>query len=284
MRFYAIEGNSQRLDGGAMFGNCPKALWGQWTDVDDQNRIPLSCRALLVQTDEGQNVLFEAGVGAFFPPKLKDRFGVVEEEHMLLKNLAEVGVTEEDIHQVVLSHLHFDHCGGVLSAYGEGEPRLLFPNAKFYVGKKHLERAQNPHLRDRASFYPEIINALVNSGRLELVDGPSHHEVTFGVRFHYVSGHTPDLMTSLIETPAGLLVFVSDLIPAAPWVHLPITMGYDRYPELVVDEKKAFLEEMHQRDAMLFFTHDPKVALASIVQDEKGRYSAQPLDMSALQT
>lgn len=283
MQFYAIEGNTQRLDGGAMFGNCPKVLWEKWTDIDEHNRIPLACRALLVQTDEGHNVLFEAGVGAFFPPKLKDRFGVVEEEHMLLKNLAKIGIAQEDIDQVVLSHLHFDHCGGVLSAYSEGEPHLLFPNAKFYVGKKHLERAQNPHPRDRASFYPQIIEALVDSGRLELVEGPSHHELTFGVRFHYVSGHTPDLMTSLIETPAGLLVFVSDLIPAAPWVHLPITMGYDRYPELVVDEKQAFLEEMYQRDALLFFTHDPKIALASIVQDEKGRYSARPMDMSALQ-
>lgn len=282
MKVFAVEGNTQRLDGGAMFGSCPKALWEQWTDVDDHNRIHLACRALLVQPDDGRNVLFETGVGAFFEPKLRERFGVVETEHMLLINLERLGLSERDIDQVVLSHLHFDHAGGLLSTYNEGPPRLLFPKARFYLGKEHLPRAKNPHIRDKASFVPTINKLLIDSGRLHLVDGLTHPDLDFGVSFRFVDGHTPGLMLSTLNLPTGPLAFVSDLIPGLPWMHLPITMGYDRFPERLVDEKKRFLEEMMQRNGKLFFTHDPNVACAGIQQDEHGRFFASPIDINSL--
>ncbi len=282
MKVFSVEGNTQRLDGGAMFGSCPKALWQHWTDVDDQNRIHLACRALLVQTDEGRNVLFETGVGCFFDPKLKERFGVVEPEHMLIKNLERLGISDKDIDQVVLSHLHFDHAGGVLSAYGDGPVRLLFPNAKFYVGKDHLPRAQQPHIRDRASFVPLINKLLLESGRLQLVESHTHPDLDFGVTFRFVDGHTQGLMVSTLQLKTGPLAFVSDLIPGLPWMHLPITMGYDRFPERLVDEKKRFLEEMMQLNAKLFFTHDPLVPCVSIQQDESGRFFGSPIDIHSL--
>src|SRR5690606_29508772 len=129
----SLLGNSQRLDGGAMFGNAPKALWSRWIAPDDQNRIPLACRALLVR-DGGRLVLLETGIGAFFDPKLKDRYGVVEDEHVLLRSLDEAGASHEDVDVVVLSHLHFDHAGGLLTPWREGAaPELLFPRATFVV-------------------------------------------------------------------------------------------------------------------------------------------------------
>src|SRR5690606_6446471 len=163
--------NSQRLDGGAMFGNAPKALWEAWAPPDDHNRIALACRAMLVRDDE-RYILFETGIGAFFEPKLRERFGVAESNHVLLSNLAAASCPHDRVDVVVLSHLHFDHAGGLLAPYEEGcDPRLLFPNATFVVGKEALDRARKPHARDRASFIPELPRLLEETGRLEVVTG-----------------------------------------------------------------------------------------------------------------
>ena len=165
MEFWSLIGNSQRLDGGAMFGNAPKALWSRWITPDAENRIPLACRCLLVKDLEGRNVLFETGIGAFFEPALRERYGVVEDRHVLLDSLAEAGLTHEDIDVVVLSHLHFDHAGGLLAAWEAGQaPRLLFPKATYLVGAEHWRRAMQPHPRDRASFVPELQSLLEASG------------------------------------------------------------------------------------------------------------------------
>ena len=280
MKLWSILGNSQKLDGGAMFGNAPRALWERWTAVDAANRIDLACRALLASPIEGKTVLFEAGIGAFFPPALRERYGVVESQHVLLDSLAEAGFRHQDIDVVVLSHLHFDHAGGLLAAWEDGQPpRLLFPNATFVVGKAHWERAVQPHPRDRASFIAELPALLEASGRLEIVDGDHSRALGDSVRFHHSDGHTPGLLLAEIvgpETvdgqPHGGVVFCADLIPGRPWVHVPITMGYDRNAELLIDEKRAFLEDMLARNVHLFFTHDPGCALAQVTRDDKGKF------------
>lgn len=274
----SVLGNSQRLDGGAMFGNAPRAVWEKWIPADERHRIPLACRAMLIEEHDGastRRILFETGIGAFFAPKMRDRFGVVESEHVLLANLATLGLRHEDIDVVVLSHLHFDHAGGLLAPFSEGEPpRLLFPNARFVVGDEAFRRALAPHSRDRASFIPELHPLLEATGRLERVRGDRSEVLGPDYRLHGSSGHTPGLVLGEVASADGPVVFAADLIPGRPWVHLPITMGYDRYPELLIDEKTELLTDLVSRGGRLFFTHDPDVAMSRVERDANGRFSA----------
>ena len=273
----SLLGNSQRLDGGAMFGNAPKSLWSRFCPADAENRIALACRSLLIEV-AGRRILLEAGIGAFFSPPLKSRFGVVETEHVLLRSLATVGLSDADITDVVLSHLHFDHAGGLLAPYAEGEPpRLLFPNARVVVGAEAFARAQHPHARDRASFIPELPALLEQSGRLLVLPKGTTSEPSLPhLQFHYSDGHTPGLLLTEVfgSSPEGAVVFAGDLVPGAAWVHLPMTMGYDRYPELLIDEKTVLLSDLAKRGGRLFFTHDTELAMSRMTVSKEGRMTA----------
>lgn len=255
-----------------MFGNAPKAMWETWIPPDALNRIPLACRCLVVRDGE-RIILLEAGIGAFFEPPMRERFGVVEGGHVLLDSLHAVGVEPGDVDVIVLSHLHFDHAGGVLSSHQPGiAPSLVFPNATYVVGAEAWQRAIQPHSRDRASFIPGLTDLLANTGRLELAAGDRADALGDGFRFHRSSGHTPGLLLTEIAMPDGPVVFAADLIPGKAWVHLPITMGYDRFPEMLIDEKATLLGDLIARHGRLFFTHDPVVAMGTVGKDAKGRY------------
>jgi glyoxylase-like metal-dependent hydrolase (beta-lactamase superfamily II) len=200
---------------------------------------------------------------------------VYESEHVLLESLARLGLGDADIDVVVLSHLHFDHAGGLLGPYREGEPlRLLFPRARFVVGRRAYERAVSPHPRDRSSFIPELPSLLQASGRLECVEGERSDVLGSDYLLHESEGHTPGLVLTEVPSADGPVVFAADLIPGRPWVHVPITMGYDRAPERLVDEKQRLLEELAPVGGRIFFTHDPTVSMSRVVRDEGGRFTA----------
>ncbi len=268
-----LTGNSQRLDGGSMFGNAPRAMWERWLAPDDVHRVRIACRSLLVE-ENGRRILVEAGDCAFFSPEFRARFGVESDRHALLDALTSHGLSDADVDCVVLTHLHFDHAGGLLAAWEEGQPaRLLFPKARFIVSRRQWERARAPHPRDRASYIPELLDLMEASGRLELVDeGTTSPTLGADWQFHFSDGHTPGQLLPEIRMPDGPVLFAGDLVPGVPWVHLPITMGYDRFPEGLIDEKTRILTDLAQRNGRLVFTHDPDVALGRLQKDAKGRY------------
>jgi glyoxylase-like metal-dependent hydrolase (beta-lactamase superfamily II) len=268
-------GNSQRLDGGAMFGNAPRALWSRWLPPDELSRIPLACRALLVEAP-GRRILFETGIGAFFEPSLRERYGVVEDRHVLLESLGALGLSDGDIDCVVLSHLHFDHAGGLFAPFRAGRPlELLFSRAEIVTSARAFERARHPHQRDRASFIPELPDLLERSGRLRVVDGAAGARSALGPGFDFVDseGHTPGLLLGMATGQRERVLFCSDLIPGTPWLHAPITMGYDRYAEHLVDEKSELLARAVADGTHLVYTHDPNIAVSRVTRDERGRFT-----------
>ena len=275
MKLWSIEGNRQHLDGGSMFGNAPRMLWQRWETPDERHRIELATRCLLAKDLVGKNVLFEAGMGSFLAPDLADRFGLIEPEHRLLRSLDNVGISHEDIDAVVLSHLHFDHCGGLFSRYQAGKPmELLFPNARFFVSSDAWQTAQSPHLRDKPSFIPEQIQILKDSARLEVVTTETHAYFADEVRFEFSNGHTKGLMMSEVGG-AGGIAYPSDLIPGTSWLRASITMGYDRFPELVIDEKTAYLTDKAERNIRLFYTHDPRYSMSKVSKDEAAGFTCE---------
>jgi glyoxylase-like metal-dependent hydrolase (beta-lactamase superfamily II) len=267
MELIVLEGNHQSLDGGSMFGHVPRALWEKWVPVEN-HLVRLCCRTLLIKT-EAKNILFEAGIGAFFPPHLKERYQI-EEEHLLIKELQHHGIAPEQIDAIILSHLHFDHAGGLLSAYEpDKEAQLVFPRAHYWISKKGLERALHPHIRDKASFIPQLPQLLLDTGRVHVVEGRGVFPFAPSISYRESQGHTPGLLV----VKAGTYYLPSDLIPGAAWVHLPVTTAYDRYPELAVNEKQALLDEVIENQGTLFLTHDPKHAFCQVKAIE-GRYTS----------
>jgi len=276
-----VLGNGQMLDGGSMFGNAPRAVWERWIACDEMGRIPLACRAMFVEIGS-KKILCETGIGAFFEPKLAERFGVQDfEHHRLLENLTSLGVHAEDIDYVVLSHLHFDHAGGLLPTFKQiqsGDHGLVFPKAQFIVGEEAFERALHPHFRDKASFIPHLTDKLKDTGRLIIVSrGQSSLSELPQIDFFRSEGHTPGQLHTMVHGNNFNVVFAGDLIPGTPWVHLPITMGYDRYPEKLIDEKRELYDKIAQRNWYVFFTHDNKIACSKIAKNEKGKYI--PIEM-----
>jgi glyoxylase-like metal-dependent hydrolase (beta-lactamase superfamily II) len=280
IRMSSVEGNRQKLDGGSMFGNAPKALWEKWFTPDNHNRIELACRAMLIEVN-GRRILCETGIGAFFAPDMATRFGVADSnQHKLLDSLLALGFQEDDIDVVILSHLHFDHAGGLMPTWEEkqqGRTELHFPNARYVVGAEAWERAQHPHARDRASFIPELPQALMDSKRLDVVPVAAQNLASLPqeISFLYSQGHTVGHMHTLVTAAQTKVLFCGDLIPGQAWLSTAMTMGYDRFPEGVVDEKTELYRTAIREQWWLFYTHDPLYTASQVVYDSRGKVNAQ---------
>jgi glyoxylase-like metal-dependent hydrolase (beta-lactamase superfamily II) len=276
-KFRAFHDGRFKLDGGAMFGVVPKIFWQKQHPADEHNRIDLDLRCLLVDHGE-RRMLVDTGMGDRWTEKQLGIYCLERRPNQLVAELAEAGVTRESITDVILTHLHFDHCGGTLREV-EGQLVPVFPNARHWVQKRHWDWADGPSERDRASFRPEDFRALAEHGQLQLVDGPT--EIISGVRVTPISGHTPGQQMIEFDTGSGVVVFVGDLLPFLSQVHIPWIMGFDLNPLLTVTEKKQFLTRAVEDRYILVFEHD-HVNEAATVKFEGGKF--QPDQVFTLAT
>ncbi len=255
-----------RLDGGAMFGIVPKNLWERRIPADEENRIPLAMRCLLLRGHD-RTILIDNGLGDKYDDKFERIFGVDQESHELLRSLKSVGVEPTDVTDVILTHLHFDHAGGSTTLDDAGNLVLTFANAAHHVQRSHWAWAHESP-REQASFLTENLDPLEASGQLNLLDGD---ETPFpGIRMIVVDGHTRGQQLPLISGEEGALLYAADLLPTT--AHLPLLwiMAYDVEPLETLEEKRRVLDEAVNGEWTVFFEHDPEVATARIVETSRG--------------
>jgi methylmalonyl-CoA epimerase len=259
-----------RLDGGAMFGVVPQALWAQQAPPDDRNRILMAMRPLVVRGN--RTMLIDAGLGGKDDAKFHDIYGV-DRSRNLDHTLAEAGLTPEDIDVVLASHLHFDHAGGFTFRDASGRVRPTFPRAQYIVRRGEWEDATHPHERNRASYLADNYVPLADAGVLQLVDD----DVTIlpGVRVRRTGGHCMHHQMVVIESGGKSAAFVADLMPTTAHLAPPWIMGYDLYPMDTLAAKKAFLTEAVEKNMLVFFEHDPAVP-AGYIREENGKRRIVP--------
>jgi|TARA_B100000795_G_scaffold66125_1_gene45208 glyoxylase-like metal-dependent hydrolase (beta-lactamase superfamily II) len=270
MKLYPIEAGNFKLDGGAMFGVVPKALWERTNPADEKNRVEMATRSLLIE-DEERLILIDTGMGN----KQGDSFFVhygLWGEHSLDHSLAKAGFHRDDITDVFFTHLHFDHCGGAIQRSKSGVLSPAFKNATFWVHESHWKWATNPNLREKASFLPENIMPLQESGQLNLIKGKGPFLENTGLPFSVflADGHTEKQMLPLIEYKGEKVFYAADLIPTVGHIPIPYIMGYDTRPLLSLDEKTLFLEKALLENAFLLLEHDPHHELISLQKTDKG--------------
>jgi len=269
MKLYSVETAKFKLDGGAMFGVVPKVLWNRTNPADANNRIDMAARCLLIE-DGKRLILIDNGIGNKYDSKFGSNFAL-DASVSLDASLHALGFAREDITDMVLTHLHFDHCGGSTVWADPGvTAKPAFPNATYYVQKSHLAWAQAPNAREKASFLKENIDPIVASGQLELWDGEV--ELVGYMKLKVINGHTEAQQLPLIQYKGHTILFAADLFPTAGHLPLPYVMGYDVRPLLTLEERKGFLEALSKEEMILFYEHDPVNEMGTVGINEKGAY------------
>lgn len=250
-----------------MFGIVPKPLWSQRIEPDDQNRIPLSMRCLLMKGAE-RVILVDTGIGDTFEgTKYQDIYAVDREGASLEASLRTCGVEPGEVTDVILTHLHFDHCGGSTHQTDSG-PEVTFPNATYHVQRQHWEWATDPNPKEKGSFISRTFAPLEAAGQLHFVEGGGsflpHVDL---IRVH---GHTEAQQIVKVQDEETTLVYVADLLPTSHHLAPVWTMGYDIRPLQTIDEKEDFLDKAERSEWKLFFEHDPKVAVGDLTRTDRG--------------
>lgn len=261
------------LDGGAMFGVVPKVLWSQHYPADELNRITMALRVLLLRSEE-HVVLIDTGLGDKFSEKQAQMYGMEPGSGSLLLALEQAGLRPEEITDVILTHLHFDHAGGATRREGENLVPT-FPQARYWVQQRNWDWANHPSEKDRASYLKENFQPLHEAGVLHFLDGES--EILPGI-FAWVSdGHTVGQQLIRVQDPQTALIYCADIIPMAAHLRLPYIMGYDLYPMTTLEEKRRILERACAEGWILVFEHDPRVAACRVNVGAKGAQIAEEL-------
>ncbi|RDI08017.1 MBL fold metallo-hydrolase [Flavobacterium sp. AG291] len=272
MKLYPIESGNFKLDGGAMFGVVPKTIWNKTNPADNNNLIDLAARCLLVE-DGNRLILIDTGMGNKQSEKFFGFYSMWG-DHSLDKSLAKHGFSRDDVTDVFMTHLHFDHCGGSVQWNKDKtgyEP--AFKNAHFWTNENHWEWATKPNAREKASFLSENILPMQESGQLKFIQRPEagfleQSELGFGILF--ADGHTEKQMIPHINHNGKTIVFMADLLPTVGHIPLPYVMGYDTRPLLTIDEKATFLNEAADKGYYLFLEHDAHNQIITVEHTEKG--------------
>ncbi|MEC7405067.1 MAG: MBL fold metallo-hydrolase [Bacteroidota bacterium] len=276
MNLHVIDTGHFKLDGGAMFGVVPKALWNRHQPADENNRCTWAMRCLLIEA-HGRVILIDTGMGNKQDDKFRSHFEP-HGEGDLLASIARAGYTREEITDVVLTHLHFDHCGGAVQKRPNGDLELTFPNAIHWSEENHWKWATDPNPRERASFLKENILPIKESGMLKFVNDDT--EIIPELWFAIADGHTHGMLIPHLEIGEETLVFMADLLPSPTHIPLAWVMGYDIDPLQTIREKEAFLAEAAENNFILFYEHDPVIECSRVVQTVKGFRASDTMSLA----
>ncbi len=280
-KLYTVDAGRFRLDGGAMFGVVPKILWNRRIEADDKNRIPMAARCLLIKSEQtGRVYLIDNGIGTKFNEKMSDIYQVDTEEIDLITSLDQHGFCPDDITDLILTHLHFDHCGGTTFFDKEKILQHTFKNARYHITEKHWQTATQPNAREAASFLKDNIQPIAESNQLNLLD--EHHQFEEGLSAIPVNGHTLGQQLPKIEADGRTIVFAADLIPTRHHIPLPWVMGYDMHPTETLLEKETFLNEAVENNWYLYLEHDAESEMIGVSKEDGKFRSSQALTLDDL--
>ncbi|MCL5991144.1 MAG: MBL fold metallo-hydrolase [Bacteroidetes bacterium] len=265
------------LDGGAMFGVVPKALWSKaYNPGDELNRIPLSARPLLVRWDE-RIVLVDTGNGTKFNDKFAQIYGIDREKSSIETALQKFGISPNDVTDVILTHLHFDHAGGG-TTLRDGMLVPTFQNAKYFVQKNHLSWALKPTDKDKASFIKNDYEPLVAEGMLETIDGAG--ELFPGISLLPVNGHTNSMQLVKITDGGQTILYCADLSPTHAHINIPFVMGYDNNPLTSIEEKKKLLPQAYEEGWIIAYEHDAFMQASKVISTGKGFAAGEKVEIT----
>lgn len=270
MKLTSIHTGFFKLDGGAMFGVVPKRMWSKMNPPDENNLCTWAMRTLLVQT-AGRNILIDTGIGNKQDDKFRAHFEPFGNES-LFGSLLNAGLQREDITDVFLTHLHFDHCGAALwKNEATQDIELAFPNATYWSNERHYAWAMQPNDREKASFLKENFVPLMEMGKLRFLPVEEGFEFCPGFKVRFVYGHTEAMMVPYLDTAQGTVIFCADSMPSQWHIGMPYIMAYDIRPLVTLEEKAKMLAEAAEKQQILFFEHDPVAECGRVRREESGR-------------
>ena len=264
-KVHFVAGGRFRLDGGAMFGVVPKVLWNRAMPADERNRIQMRMTCLLLEGN-GQKILIDAGSGTKDDPKFRDIYAI-EGAEGLTQDLAALGVKPEDVTAVAMTHLHFDHCGGGTTRGADGKVMPTFPNAHYFVRRQEWEDAHHANERNRASYISDNYDPLHDAGQLILHDNDL--EILPGVWMKNLPGHTLGHQGCFFDIPGERALYTVDLVPTAAHLPLAYIMGYDLYPMMTLETKRAILKQATAEGWLFLFEHDPELCAIRVGGSEQ---------------
>ncbi|HYK76834.1 MAG TPA: MBL fold metallo-hydrolase [Daejeonella sp.] len=267
MKLHTIDTGFFKLDGGAMFGVVPKSIWNKLNPADENNLCTWALRCLLIE-ENNRLILIDNGLGDKQDAKFFGHY-YLHGDDTLDKSLATAGFSKDDITDVFLTHLHFDHCGGSIIRQGD---KLVpaFKNATYWSNEEHWNWAVEPNEREKASFLKENILPIQESGQLKFIKTEDGVPFTENINIRFAFGHTDAMMLPQINYKDRTIVYMADLLPSTGHIPLPYVMAYDMFPLKTLQEKKAFLQEALDNNYILFFEHDPLIECCTLQQTEKG--------------